>query len=141
MRTLLTQDKVTTDALLDHLGGREWVEICTNAIDILYQTPEERPQYRGFKVVYPLKYNSETQNTLAIVECRISYRGTVRAHYTSPEGVNCYRVELRTLTSVDDREIGHQYRNFKQDFQYKDCYTVEEFITNFQEITNTTLFM
>lgn len=141
MRTLLTKDKVTTDALLDHLGGRDWVEVCTNAVDILYQCPEERPQYRGFKVIYPLKYMSKTQNTLAIVECKITHRGTVHAFYTPPEWVDCYRAELRTLTSVDDREIGHQYRHFKQDFQYKDCLTVEEFVDNFQEITNTTLFL
>jgi hypothetical protein len=140
LRNYLTKENVTPDGILQLLGGYDWVEMCLNPDEIYVAHEQEIELYQGLKIVltrgeYRYKYVVEViymGDYFRVGRYRLQMTKYHRSiyRYNQYDNINEYKLG----NSFPDKQSGRCA-------WIGICETTEQFITNFQEITNTTLFM
>jgi hypothetical protein len=140
LRSYFTKENVTPDGLLHLLGGYDWVEVCLNPDEIYVNKEYEIDIYQGLKII--------------LTRGEYRYKYVIEVIYLGDYfDVGRYRLQMTkhhryvSLSNRDDNHDRFVLGSPLPDRKMDECAwvafseTVEEFITNFQLITNTTLFL
>lgn len=122
-----SDDNISHGELLRLLGGREWLEICLDPmfIGMANEDKDCHIKFRGLQVIF--KASRFWVIKIVCSPCHL--------------GVNRYVIRVDRYITSSKKNKNYRNNNLYAITQVLTCYTKEEFITNFQLITNTTLFL